>query len=126
MDIRLVTHFCNISISTDEPYNPPDDPPYNPPDDNGNGDEPEEPDDPTEDEPENNETEEPDENNTDIDIPSLYNLTVTVFDNITNNTSPVNNASVTIYDSNETKITKSYTNESGVAVFLLEEGNYIV
>lgn len=127
VNLNLVTQWINISISTEEPYEPPDDPPYNPPDNGGdNGDEP--PDD-TPEEPENNETEEPDnplENNTDNDIPNLYNLTVTVFGNNTNNTSPVNNASVTIYDSNETKITKSYTNDSGKAIFQLEEGNYIV
>lgn len=122
VNTKFLHHWLNISISTDEP----DVPPYNPPDDNGNDDdEPEEP----EDEPENNETEEPDdppENNTDNDIPSLYNLTVTVFDNTTNSTSRVNNASVTIYNNNETKITKSYTNETGEAVFLLEEGIYII
>ena len=116
VDLGLVTQFCNISISTEEPYDPPDDPPYNPPD-GGNGDEPEEP-------PENNETEEPPENDTDDDICNLYNLTVEVTDNTTGD--PISNASVTIYDNNETKITKSYTNESGEATFLLEEGTYII
>lgn len=114
VDISQITQWCNLSIFTEEPYEPPDNPP------GGNGDNiPDEPD-----EPENNETEEPPENNTDNDIPNLCNLTVTVFDNTTN--TPVNNASVTIYDNNETKITKSYTNETGEAKFLLEESIYII
>ena len=115
VDLGLVTQFCNISISTEEPYDPPDDPPYNPPD-GGNGDEPEEP-------PENNETEEPPENDTDDDICNLYNLTVEVTDNTTGD--PISNASVTVYR-NDSMVSKSYTNDTGIAVFLLEEGEYAI
>lgn len=123
VDTSQVTQFCNLSISTEEP---PDDPPNGGSGTGGNGDEPDEPpyEPPEEpDDPINNETEEPSENNTDNDIRNLYNLTVEVVDNTTG---PISNASVTIYDNNETKITKSYTNETGEAVFLLEEGIYII
>ena len=110
-------------ISTEEPYTPPnngggngDDPLGNGSNgDDGNGDEP--------DDPINNETEEPSENNTDNDVCNLYNLTVEV---VNNATGPISNASITIYDNNETKITKSYTNETGEAKFLLEKGIYII
>jgi len=119
VDTNQNIQFCNISISSEEPYEPPDDPPYNPPEDP-----PYEPPYEPPDDPENNETEEPMENDTGDDIPNMYNLTVAVFDNTTND--PISNASVTIYGSNETKVTESHTNESGEAKFLLEEGNYIV
>lgn len=121
VDISQVTLFyiCNISISTDEPYEPPDDPPYNPP---SNGDEPDEPE-----TPEDNETEEPPdeppENDTDNDICNLYNLTVEVTDNTTGD--PISNASVTVYR-NDSMVSKSYTNDTGIAAFLLEEGEYAI
>ncbi|MBA7665788.1 hypothetical protein ES703_73862 [subsurface metagenome] len=52
-----------------------------------------------------------------------YYLTVAVVDNATGD--PIGSASVTVY-CNDSKIAKSYTNDTGVASFLLEEGDYTV
>lgn len=117
VNIKRVTQFCNVSIITGE--TPPDPPP------GGNGETPEEPEEPPEepDEPNGNETEEPEQNETENGNETTYYLTVKVVDNITGD--PISSASVTVY-CNESKIAKSYTNDTGAASFVLEEGDYTV
>lgn len=114
VDLVLVTQYCNISISTEEPYNPPDDPLPSDDDDVSPDDDDEK--------PPSSEDNETDENDTDNDIRSQYNLTVTVFGNTTE---PIGNASVTIF-CNDIKIAKSYTNDTGLAMFVLEEDEYTI
>ncbi len=108
--------WLNLSSVTGEPPSPSP---------GGNGGTPEEPEDPLEDpeEPDGNETEEPEQNETENGNETTYHLTVKVVDNATGN--PISSASVTVY-CDESKIAKSYTNDTGTASFVLEEGDYTV
>lgn len=117
VNMGRVTQFCNLSIVPGE--TPPDPPP------GGNGETPEEPEDPPEEpgEPDENETEEPEQNETENGNETTYHLTVKVVDNATG--APISSASVTVY-CNESKIAKSYTNDTGTVSFVLEEGAYTV
>jgi len=109
IDHDIPTQWLNLSIETDEPPNGP-----------GNGQDPP----PDDDEPDGNETEEPEQNETENGNETTYYLTVTVVDNANGN--PIDHASVTVYCNESNISSPSYTNDTGVASFLLEEAVYTV